>query len=227
MSQQSFGVHTEIFVSIMRFLCLDPITGPPSKTYTWSMHSKPYVIRMAFLSLFFTILSVKMAYGLLVSSNFGFQNCVLAGCSILGMFFTVSQMFISSIKGKHFRKVVKNLLDLWSKNYYSIHFNFVNKICIVEICVLLVTIIGVSILDLMYYELLIEGISFCALDLYIEITMFVTCFNYFNTAFNLKKCFSEIYERSKDITNHKKLKQLWIEYLRLHSVVEKVKTTLF
>lgn len=223
MARKSVGRQAAILMFLGKALCLDPITqygGDPSK---WTVCSRAFTIRMIIFVTLFTAFHCKVrVYDVLVSPTLDFANYVLIGCSGVAMFVTVSQLLITYFTAKSYAKMVKVLRDIYLQGSYGVDLKQFNALALPENCVLVVIVIQSFISSMVtshyWHQIIVKTI----LGSYIEVTLTMTSFLYFNNTYCLKKCFVSLYIRSKDISDAKCLKKLWKDYLKLHSTVEKV-----
>lgn len=227
------GVNGAIFVSLCRILCLDPLVG---STQTQAKSSwlaltdkkrrgfrKTYTFRLIFLTVFISALHGKIRiYDVLYVYNISFRTYVLVACSTVATFLVISQMIISAATLGSYRKIIKRIDEIYDEELYNMRTEFFNGLCFPENCIMVVMSFAVFMAELCSFDTWTEVFACGILDVYTDLTMYATCFTYFNVNYVLKKSFMVVYRRSKEIGNVNELKKLWIDYLRLHSAIEKV-----
>lgn len=223
MARKRVGLHGRTLMFLGKMLCLDPITeygGDPTK---WTICSRKFKLRMIIYLTFFTAFHCKVRiYDVLVSPNVGFANYVLLGCSSAAMFVTVSQMVITSFTADQYVKIVKVLRDIYIQESYGVDLNDFDALALPENCVLAIIAVQAFISSTVTSRTWHQMIAKAILDTYIEVTLALSSFLYYNNTYLLKKCFLSLYGRSKDIADAKHLAQLWKDYLKLHGTVGKV-----
>lgn len=223
MSRKPLGVHAKIFMFAGKFLCLDPITqygGDPTK---WTVCTRGFKVRMTILLVFFGIFHCKVrVYDVLVAPTVSFPSYVLLGCSSIAMFFIINQMLLTYFTSKDYVKVVKVLRDIYVHQRYGLNLNIFNALTLSENCVLAVVVVQSFASSMVTSNSWHQKIAKAIMDTYIDVTLTLSCFLYFNTTYLIKRCFARLYERAKHISDAKCLKLLWKDYLKLHSTVEKV-----
>lgn len=222
MARKGVGIHGKVSIFLGKLLCIDPITqygGDPNK---WELCSRAFTLRMTFLTIFFAAFHCKVRiYDVLVSPRLSFQSYVLMGCSTSAIFFSMSQMYITFFTAHVYMKMIKNIRDIYIQENYSVNLRYFSTITQPEnytVAIIIVqSFVSASVTSLYWYQVVSKGI----LDMYVEVTLAMSTFLYFNITYLLKKSFDSLHERSKEITDGIYLKKLWMDYLKLHGIVEK------
>lgn len=231
MSTVKLGLNGKIFITLSRIFCLDPTelfkkSTNVYKEEKWSWLAKNYILRMVILTLFITSCHCKIRIYNVVTDDIlnNFATYVFIACSTTAMFFAITQIFITTITAKTFLKIKKHMQEIIyiKEELYNIQMRQCNNLWFPENCVLFSVVLISFILEKLYFDSWFDSFLVAILDTYTEMTIFISCFFYFNVMFILKQCFLVLYKRCKQIRDRKSLKKFWIDYLRLQGIVEKV-----
>lgn len=223
MSRKRVGLQGKILMFLGKMLCLDPIAeygGDPSK---WTVCSRSFKLRMIIFVAFFGAFHCRVRiYDVLVLPTVTFESYVLLGCSSVAMFVIVSQMVITAFTAGQYVKIVRVLRDIYLEESYGVVLNDFDTLALPENIILALTVVQSFVSSTVTSHTWHQMIAKAILDTYVEVTLAMSTFLYFNNTHMLKRCFVSLYGRSKEIPDVKHLKQLWKDYLKLHSTVGKV-----
>lgn len=214
-AKSGLALSSVVFISLCRILCLDTLVGTTQlhQKSSWMASlqnqrrgfKKTYIFRIIFLTVFISALHGKLRiYDMLYFYNLGFR------------------MFISAATVKSYRKIIKRISEIYDGEHYDMRTEILNSLCFPENCFFVVVILVVFTVEYLCFETWMDVFSCGILDVFTELSMYATCFMYFNVNHIIKRGFVVVYRRSKEINDVNEIKKLWIDYLRLHNAVEKV-----